>query len=46
MAVIFDAMEDSKKWQVKEGALLLLASLARAAPAQVGAVWWWVAGSH
>lgn len=34
-AVIFDAMEDSKKWQVKEGALKLLAALARTAPAQV-----------
>jgi hypothetical protein len=33
-AVIFDAMEDSKKWQVKEGALALLSSLARVAPAQ------------
>jgi hypothetical protein len=30
-------MEDSKKWQVKEGALLLLAALARTAPSQVSA---------
>lgn len=36
-AVIFDAMEDSKKWQVKEGALKLLADLAKSAPAQVSA---------
>lgn len=37
VAVIFDAMEDSKKWQVKEGALKLLAELAKTAPAQVSA---------
>jgi hypothetical protein len=30
-------MEDSKKWQVKEGALLLLAALTRTAPSQVAA---------
>jgi hypothetical protein len=30
-------MEDSKKWQVKEGALRLLVTLARTAPAQVAA---------
>jgi len=28
-------MADNKKWQVKEGALLLLAALARSAPPQV-----------
>lgn len=28
-------MEDSKKWQVKEGALRLLVTLAQTAPAQV-----------
>uniref|UniRef100_A0A383W2Z9 Elongation factor 3 n=1 Tax=Tetradesmus obliquus TaxID=3088 RepID=A0A383W2Z9_TETOB len=37
LPVIFDAMEDSKKWQVKEGALLLLAALTRTAPSQVSA---------
>lgn len=36
-AVIFDAMEDSKKWQVKEGALRLLAALSKTAPSQVAA---------
>jgi hypothetical protein len=35
--VIFDACEESKKWQTKEGALKLLAALAAAAPAQVSA---------
>lgn len=35
--MIFDAMEDSRKWQVKEGALRLLADLAATAPAQVSA---------
>lgn len=34
-SVIFDAMEDSKKWQIKEGGLRLLAALAKTAPAQV-----------
>lgn len=34
-AVIFVAMEDSKKWQVKEGALRLLVTLAQTAPTQV-----------
>lgn len=33
--MLFDAMEDSKKWQIKEGALKLLAALAKTAPAQV-----------
>jgi hypothetical protein len=28
-------MDDAKKWQVKEGALLLLADLAQSAPSQV-----------
>jgi hypothetical protein len=35
--VIFGGMEDSKKWQIKEGALRLLVTLAKTAPAQVSA---------
>lgn len=37
LPVIFDACEESKKWQTKEGALKLLASLARVARSQVSA---------
>lgn len=37
LVVIFDAMDDAKKWQIKEGSLRLLAALAKTAPAQVSA---------
>lgn len=36
-SVIFGGMEDSRKWQIKEGALRLLVTLAKTAPAQVSA---------
>ena len=36
-AVIFDACEESKKWQTKEGGLKLLSALAQGAPSQVSA---------
>lgn len=37
LPVVFDSMSDSKKWQVKEGALKLLSALAESAPLQVSA---------
>jgi hypothetical protein len=32
---VFAALDDSNKWQIKEGALRLLAALAESAPEQV-----------